>query len=235
MSRRIVLIAAASIVAALAGCGRQPSRGAEDTRTAKSAMPNVPDNFDSQGRHILLLTLSPGGDARKPSFSGLANLPDGTALQISLFSKATGHLNGQDDITIKDGRFTSQSFSRKGEPLLPGSYRVELTSPMSDIQPDSVKQVVGKEYENYVGKDLSDGGIARTIDRTMTIRVPGTLTASVLADARKQDDVDLRQSMMESCAYIEKVDGRPTRTDAAEAKIAACADRLMRRVKAHST
>lgn len=198
----------------------------------------IPDRLDAQGRHVLFLTITPEGNINSPRFAGMTNLPEGTRLQLTLEAQRIHYL-AQNDITVSSGRFLSNSFTNEGTPLLPGTYRVKISAPLSDIQPDSVKTSIGKDYENYVGNQFSDTYIqkiymGRVIDTSTIFKVPGALTAEAIEAATRQAEQELRDNMMQSCAWIEKRAGRATRTDSAQAKIKACADKLYDEVKSNA-
>jgi hypothetical protein len=226
-----VLVVVAGLVPLLS-CGPaedQPTSPTQTARPVKEAA-TVPDERDSNGRRILFLTITPGGDPRTPRFVGLTNLPDGTEAQLTVGSKKVRYM-AQAEVTVEGGRFHSSAFSNGGQPLLPGTYSVELTSPLSDLQPAQAKQAIGTGYENFVGPQFSEGLIGRTIRFETKFKVPGTLRPEAIASARQQADKDLLDFMLRSCTDIEKQAGRPTRTDQAEAKIKSCADGIFEQVK----
>lgn len=217
----------------LLSCGPSGTEENGQSTLAARQIPHpakAPDELDVQGRHILFLSLRPSEDLTLPTFSGLTNLPDGTSLILTVRSKKIGYM-AQDEVTVIDNKFSSNKFSKDGSPLIPGIYTVDISSPLSSLQPNSVNNIVGIEYENFVGPQFSEAGIGRAIDTTTRFIVPGKLTPQAIADAKQKADEDLHDWMLDSCAYIEKLTGRPTKTDAAQAKIRACADRTFEEVK----
>lgn len=57
---------------------------------------------------------------------GECNLPDSVQLMISVRKKEIEYW-AQDSVNVIEGNFSTQSFSNKGNKLLPGEYQVEIT------------------------------------------------------------------------------------------------------------
>ena len=191
------------------------------------ALPNVPQKVDHLGRKVLFLSAELIGDGRRPAFSGVTNLPDGTELMLTVRSDQIAFL-AQDKVVVAGRRFKSQTFSNRGGSFLPGTYQVELSSPISGVQPPSVQSVVGKEYENFVGPQFSEDGIGRRLSTSFDFTVAGDLTPQAIASSKRATAEDTRSSILESCRYIEERAGRPTKTDTAIGKIEQCADDIQR-------
>ncbi|MCK4739807.1 MAG: hypothetical protein KAT46_07640 [Deltaproteobacteria bacterium] len=93
------------------------------------------------------------------SVSGESNLPDGTALMVSLIDeKAEGH--GQDETSISNGQFTAGPLGAKSG-LKPARYVINITMPMPNFQPEHVKKIIGDKGQYLIGSlvrrsDISD-------------------------------------------------------------------------------
>ena len=102
-------------------------------------------------------------DERKPKFLGETKLPEGMELIFSI-RKDDLDYSAQDSIEIKeDGGFETATFSDKGDSLASGTYQIEITSSLPELQPEKVREVIGMDGENleeYVkAEDIEDGMI----------------------------------------------------------------------------
>ena len=57
----------------------------------------------------------------------------------------------QDKVEVADGRIVSPWFSDAGKPLPLGLYKIEVSSPLPDLQPPAVRSVIGRSGENLLG------------------------------------------------------------------------------------
>lgn len=91
--------------------------------------------------------------ANPPVISGSTNLPDGTQLTMLL----TGQLPAcaprcgweYDISTVQGGRFTARP--KGSTPLMPGSYTIDVATPMASIQPENVRRIIGENGEQLRG------------------------------------------------------------------------------------
>lgn len=90
-------------------------------------------------------------------FIGETNLPDGTEIMITL-TNDNGY-SAQDKRSVQDGSFTFGPFSDKGSSLRNGTYNVEITTPTANVQPDSVKKIIGSNAVNLVGKLITNDSV----------------------------------------------------------------------------
>lgn len=86
------------------------------------------------------------------------NLPDETNIIISLVgagnSNDTGYntnYKADDSLQIVDGRAVAGPFSNNGVVLPFGNYKVEVTVPLAETQPQDVQKVFGKNMRNVKG------------------------------------------------------------------------------------
>jgi hypothetical protein len=82
----------------------------------------------------------------KLQFVGETNLPDGMELGIDLDGPNVFNSPGyiaQTKVQVVAGKFVTEWFSHKGQPLRPGKYKVNIHSPYPSLQPSSVQQIIG--------------------------------------------------------------------------------------------
>lgn len=97
----------------------------------------------------LSLELERGADGRA-RILGKTNLPHGMALMLGLRGTASKYF-AQDKVDVADGRIVSSWFSARGKPLRSGTYEIEVSSPLPDLQPPAVRAVIGQTGENLSG------------------------------------------------------------------------------------
>jgi len=91
------------------------------------------------------IALALQGGAR-PIVAGTTNLPEGTALIVSL-SRQESTYNGQAKATVVGGKFQAGPFSQKGGPLNAGKYLVWVSGSLAALQPASVQAVIGANLD----------------------------------------------------------------------------------------
>jgi hypothetical protein len=87
----------------------------------------------------------------KVKVSGKTNLPGQMELMVSLRNKAAEYF-AQDKVSVLNGKFESAGFSNLGVSLPVGRYEVSISSPLPDLEPVSVRNVIGKSGENLTGE-----------------------------------------------------------------------------------
>jgi hypothetical protein len=83
-------------------------------------------------------------------FHIITNLPDGMMLNVDLFNDNTDY-HSQDQVIIKNGATDTTYFSNDNNPLEKGRYDLQVTSPFSIVQNESVQAVIGKHGEYMKG------------------------------------------------------------------------------------
>jgi len=84
-------------------------------------------------------------------FSGKTNLPDGTSLSFSMKGLPNRSLR-QSKGTVRAGAFTSEWFGSPGGQGMPdGRYEVGVTVPFYNVQPESVKAILGSKLDLMEG------------------------------------------------------------------------------------
>jgi len=77
---------------------------------------------------------------------GTTTLPDGMEFMI------TFNNGGQSKATVRDGILVMDAvggFTDRGTPVPPGKYRIEIDSPIIDLQPRSIRHLVPKERIDF--------------------------------------------------------------------------------------
>ena len=100
---------------------------------------------------------------RKSVFNGSSNLPAGTELLLT-FSLEDDSYSAQTKTVIEaDGSFKTEGFSNHGTALAFGSYKLEVTTGIANIQPQEVKGILGENYGNVKGPLVQGGSMGRII------------------------------------------------------------------------
>lgn len=124
-----------------------------------------------------------------PIISGETNLPDGAELMITIQTVATREeleelgfteeemqetrytTHGQDKQIVKDGKFTSATFSKQGEKYDPNEYIVSVSMSLPQFQDESVQEVVGLKGENMTGSVVEEDefGMGNSVNKELTM------------------------------------------------------------------
>ncbi len=105
----------------------------------------------------VIIDVSPKVESGKLYVHGKTNLPNQTNLMMNL-SKGNNY-SAQDKIIVQNGTFKSTGFSNKGLSLPNGDYVIEISTPLSRLQPESVQIIVGEK-----GKNLTGSLVVRGVD-----------------------------------------------------------------------
>ncbi len=139
------------------------------------------------------------GDDR-PVVVGATNLPDGTELMVTIRRSESGYM-AQDKTRVSKGAFRAGPFSQKGGPLNPGTYTIEVSSPLASLQPPSVRSVIGREGSNLEGplaKQSKFGG--RVVEYQVSFTVgAGKVSPEKDRAARAQTAKDKHEWWLKSC------------------------------------
>lgn len=136
----------------------------------------------------------------KPIVIAKTNLPDGTKLLVTISRKESSYM-GQDKAQVAKGEFRVGPFSQKGAPLNPGTYTLEVTSPLAALQPQSVQVVIGQDgnkLEGPLSKKSEFGG--RVVEYKTTFQIGGGTTSPKKDEAtRQQAKKDTHEWWIQSC------------------------------------
>ena len=97
----------------------------------------------------LSLEFEKGADGRV-RILGKTNLPHGMTLMLDLRGTSAKYF-AQDKVEVIDGRIMSSWFSDGSKPFRSGTYEIEVSSPLPDLQPPAVRAVIGQTGENLSG------------------------------------------------------------------------------------
>lgn len=81
--------------------------------------------------------------------SGTTNMPDKTKFIVSINNDAR-QFYASDEVTVTKGAFRTTPLGPVSG-TLPGQYEIEVMAPVPDVQPESVRAVIGKNGENLKG------------------------------------------------------------------------------------
>jgi hypothetical protein len=158
------------------------------------AAPAPADTFDGLVKaHVRL----DGADL--PVVMGDTNLPNGTLLMVTVSRKAADY-SAQDKAVVVNGQFHAGPFSLSGRPLNPGDYIIEVTSPMTVLQPTNVQEALGRDGARLrgpmTGKDALGG---RAVKITAKVHVGGQSDLALDTEARTAFKRDLKEWEKQSC------------------------------------
>ena len=155
--------------------------------------------------------------------SGQTNLPDGTQLMLKL-GRASVFSSGT--VSVMDGEFSQDLYPSNGEPIPPGDYEVEISTPLGDVQPAEVKAQLGANYEALTGPLLIAGAFGRTIEHRSKIQIGGTASPESDRLARKQAYKDHVEFSERSCQSnpdtVERLSGQLMSPERRAASIRRC-------------
>lgn len=126
--------------------------------------------------------------------SGQTNLPDGTRLMLGL---QRGPVFAGPEAQVAEGRFQADLVPSRNGRTPPGDYELTITTPLGDLQPDEVRDQLGRNYEALTGPLLREGVAGRTVSYSQHVNIGGRASASADREAR-------RAAYQESVAFAER-------------------------------
>ena len=155
---------------------------------------------------------------------GQTNLPEGTALMVSA---QRGPVGADTEVTVQGGRFSADLYPRQGQPIPPGAYEVEVSTPLADLQPQSVKSVLGPDYNAVTGPLVVPSPFGgRIIDYTAKANSGGRADPAADKAARqrayKEFEARSRRDCQELPGSVERFTGRPKSPSERAALIQSC-------------
>ncbi|MFA7608115.1 MAG: hypothetical protein WCY08_16205 [Rhodocyclaceae bacterium] len=97
----------------------------------------------------VFMSVAVDGDGR-PVVSGKTNLPDSTALMVSI-SGEQSRLKQQSKAIVRRGNFQAGPFTNRGQPLADGEYTFSISTPVASLLPKEVQAVIGSQGERLSG------------------------------------------------------------------------------------
>jgi hypothetical protein len=67
----------------------------------------------------------------------------------------SGPLLGQAKATVSAGKITAGPFTNGGRPHPPGTYVIAISSALTDLQPPSVRKMIGAHGEHLAGANTT--------------------------------------------------------------------------------
>jgi hypothetical protein len=119
-----------------------PRLNSEQAPVTKCAQPQAEQGKEISVVMSVLSVESVGGN--KVKITIVTNLPNGMELMMDL--KDSGSYWAQDNVTVSGGKLVT-TFGN----VSVGNYRLTITSPVVEIQPENVKTVLGENGKNMVG------------------------------------------------------------------------------------
>jgi len=176
---------------------------------SSESQPTAPDTsaalHDSAVAHSVVgpvtLEAAPVTTTNRPVIAGTTNLPDGTELMLTVSRKRSGYM-GEAKVRILSGRFETKPFTNGDLPLLPGTYILEIGTPLEEFQPSVVQSVVGVHYSNLSGPLVKHGPYGTVVEYETSFKVPGTSEAQKDSAARDATIKEVHEWTRKSCLEI---------------------------------
>ena len=142
----------------------------------------------------------------RPTIVGTTNLPDATELTVRLSRDDRSYTSEDEKVVIARGQFRAGPFSRRGAPLDPGVYAIEVSSPFAARQPAAVRAVIGHDGERLQGPLVRDAGLGGRIiayRTTVEVRVatPVAHAVETAADTTPQVHEGRIQTCKDRCDW----------------------------------
>jgi len=114
-------------------------------------------------------SVSPYGLPANPTIIGTTNLPDGTALLITIESRENQYLE-QGKVIVQSGGFSRQ-FARDGRRLATGTYTVNVLLRSGSVQPESVRAIIGYDGRQLTGPLVREesNGVSASYSNSFTV------------------------------------------------------------------
>ena len=171
----------------------------------------------------LIFLVTSNAATGRPTIEGTTNLPDGAELMVTLSRKASSYM-AQDQFKVQGGKFKSTQFTDHFSPLLPGKYVLEVTGPITAVQPAGT--ALGENYSNFSSPLLKRGKYGTTLRYETTLVIPGQSNSAADTAARKTASEDkvawLRKSCTEIPGITERMTGKMMTQSAREASVREC-------------
>ena len=164
------IIAVAWIIYLLIALGSNNTKG-EEAKAEQQSKPNevvveeqkpvsneIEDEESSNKAFDVTLEVEPTVNSEDGTvlFGVKTNLPEDTKMMVTVYNES---YTAQDNIVIlADGVGYTTEFSNEGEGLK-GTYTVDVTMTIPPLQNDSVREIIGQNGENILGKYVTPSSI----------------------------------------------------------------------------
>jgi hypothetical protein len=126
-----------------------------------------------------------GATTGRPTVVGETNLPDGTALTITVSSRVPNGPEGQASPTIQGKRFAAGPFFGPQGSLSVGNYTAEALVAIPEVQPPRVQAVIGPHGEHLKGTLVQRNNVSVTVETSLPFFVGESASKAELADRKR--------------------------------------------------
>ncbi len=142
------------------------------------------------------------GDPFKPTVTGKTNLPIGTILMVSLRRTVTKYYAEANATVGPHGCFMAGPFTQDHSPINAGRYEVEVTMPVSSVQPEAVQNIVGHAGENMTGPSVRRfDGLGKMVEYRTSFTL-GRPAARKDAEAKQKSEANYKEWQAETRTSI---------------------------------
>ncbi|MDO5609462.1 MAG: hypothetical protein Q4G62_01540 [Pseudomonadota bacterium] len=130
---------------------------------------------------------------------GATNLPPQTKLMLSVTESINGGFSGQSSASVgKDGRFASEDIG-PANGLKPGKYLASVVMPIPQVQPESVRRIIGENGEHLTGALLTreDGLLSAEVEAAFIVGGADAVAAQAARDASQASEQAEQYAMWE--------------------------------------
>ncbi len=193
-----------ALVLLTAQCVQRPAANLSTNtadREAPAPTPSAAAGLRPLGEGVVLRAAVQEDPGRRPVVTGETNLPDGAEGIASIESKTTKK-GGSDKFTVQGGRFRAGPFGDGGQGLAPGSYTLDVTIAVAQVQPPQVRAVIGQNGENLRGPlvERDDIGTSVRLSQDFRLDEQGKVTAGTDKSAVEQS---ARAALKEARAVLQ--------------------------------
>jgi hypothetical protein len=134
------------------------------------------------------------GNGNRPVLVGRTNLPDGTLIMLSVDNHkyVDEFFMASDKATVENSAFRSAAFGPDSG-LPEGKYNASAAMPIPEVQPSSVRAIIGQYGENLKGPFVKedDVGITVSVDKEFQIgtHIPTPVPTTVPGSKEECDDL----------------------------------------------
>jgi hypothetical protein len=158
----------------------------------KYAIATFIGTFFSLTSHALRVTIAAQADSSiNPTISGTSNLPDGTALMITVTRSQIG-FEGSGKTQVYGGKFQAGPFGPTTG-FTPGLYKLEVMMPIPSVQSNNVREVMGQKGEKLMGALVKQSEFReKYVAYTTSFKIAGQVDAKRDVVKRRFDEDNRR-------------------------------------------
>lgn len=142
---------------------------------------------------------------RRIRLHGTTNLPTDTKLMLSVEEPVQGGFLGQTKCSVAaDGSFSSEALGPTGG-LKDGLYIAEVVMPISRVQPDDVRRIIGENGESLSGPLVENGAIGVTVSAEKEFTIGGAEAVQAQTQRAKDAEESIGGLKFEICVQLERL------------------------------